>query len=87
MGSGTAFAERAPTVEEGSAMDATRVKLKVVWAVSDGDGRPRRTRVGVAWQNDDGSLSARLDAFPVSGRLRVVDWTPTATEADPETSP
>ncbi len=55
-------------------METIDAKLKVIWALSERGARTVRTRVGVAWENADGSLSARLEAVPLSGRLEVRDW-------------
>lgn len=55
-------------------METIDAKLKVIWAMTERGTRTYRTRVGVAWENEDGSLSARLDAVPMSGRLEVRDW-------------
>jgi hypothetical protein len=49
-------------------------RLRLVWTVTRRGDRTYRTRVGVAWDNADGSLSARLDAVPVSGEIVVGDW-------------
>jgi hypothetical protein len=55
-------------------VETIETKLKVIWAMTDRGTSSYRTRVGVAWENADGSLSARLDAIPMSGRLEVRDW-------------
>lgn len=46
---------------------------KVVFALTERDGKTHWTRVGVAWPNRDGSLTLTLDAIPVSGKLQVRD--------------
>jgi hypothetical protein len=56
----------------------TGTKLKAVWAITDRGGRSYRTRVGVAWESEDGTLTARLDALPMSGQLTIEDWVPPA---------
>ena len=38
---------------------------------SDGRERSRWVRVGVAFDNRDGSLNVLLDALPLSGRLQI----------------
>jgi hypothetical protein len=49
--------------------------MKDVYAIFDfkaeGRGRSRWVRVGVAFDNKDGSLNVLLDALPLSGRLQV----------------
>lgn len=48
--------------------------MKDVYAIyesRDGRERSRWVRVGVAFDNKDGSLNLLLDAVPLSGRLQV----------------
>jgi hypothetical protein len=49
--------------------------MKDVFAIceSKGDGRDRSrwVRVGVAFENRDGSVNVLLDALPLSGRLQI----------------
>jgi hypothetical protein len=49
--------------------------MKDVYAIceskSEGRERARWVRVGVAFDNRDGSLSVLLDALPLSGRLQI----------------
>jgi hypothetical protein len=47
--------------------------------------RSRWVRIGVAFDNKDGSINVLLDAVPLSGRLQVRprDGSPGATSADP----
>jgi hypothetical protein len=57
--------------------------MKDVFAIfetKDGRDRSRWVRVGVAFDNKDGSLNVLLDAVPLSGRLQV---RPRATESQP----
>jgi hypothetical protein len=63
-------------------MESSSSKLKVVWGVTERGDRTHWARVGVAWENSDGSLSARLEAVPMSGMLCVRDWTP-STKSEP----
>jgi hypothetical protein len=44
---------------------------KAVYAITERDGRSYWTKIGVAHQNRDSSLTLRLDALPVSGVLQV----------------
>jgi hypothetical protein len=62
-------------------VEATQVVLKTVWAVAERGPRSYLTRVGVAWEAADGSLCVRLDAIPISGQLRIRDWTPRPVDA------
>jgi hypothetical protein len=58
--------------------------MKDVFAIYDGksEGRDRSrwVRVGVAFENRDGSLNVLLDALPLTGRLQIRSR---PTEPDP----
>jgi DNA relaxase NicK len=49
--------------------------MKDVYAIyetrSEGSERSRWVRVGVAFDNKDGSLNVLLDALPLTGRLQI----------------
>jgi hypothetical protein len=49
--------------------------MKDVYAIyesrTEGRDRSRWVRVGVAFDNKDGSLNVLLDALPLSGRLQI----------------
>jgi hypothetical protein len=49
--------------------------VKDVYAIyeskTEGRERSRWVRVGVAFENKDGSLNVLLDALPLSGRLQI----------------
>lgn len=52
----------------------TSTKARPVYAVAEREGaRAVWTRIGSAWTNKDGSVTVRLDAFPVSGVLQIRD--------------
>lgn len=62
-------------------MKNERSKMKHVWMVEDAPstaGRERSfwTKIGVAYENEDGSLSLHLAAVPVSGKMQIRDATP-----------
>ena len=63
--------------------------MKDVYAIyeSKGDGgeRSRWVRVGVAFDNRDGSLNVLLDALPLSGRLQIRNRPSESTAETPET--
>jgi hypothetical protein len=52
------------------------------FTASDGENRSVWTKVGVAFENRDGSFSLELGAFPVSGRLQMRDPRPPREEGD-----
>lgn len=66
-------------------------KIKHVWMVEDVPAAGRKharshwTKIGVAYENADGSLTLQLAAIPVSGRMQVRDaalpLAPDTTEA------
>lgn len=51
------------------------IKLKDVYAVGERarDFGSSRSKIGVAFVNDDGSLNVILDALPLTGRLYIQD--------------
>lgn len=62
-------------------------KMKHVWMVEDaasttGPAKSFWTKIGVAYENEDGSLSLHLAAVPVSGRMQIRDATPAFAAAD-----
>ena len=64
-------------------------RMKNVWMVEDvpaDAGAPARsfwTKIGVAVENDDGSLSLHLAAIPVTGKMHIRDATrPSQTSAE-----
>ena len=57
---------------------ASGVRLKIIWTVVRHGQRTYRTRIGVAWEGDDGALTARLDAIPLTGEMVVTDWVPSS---------
>ncbi|HTV20436.1 MAG TPA: hypothetical protein VMG12_17250 [Polyangiaceae bacterium] len=58
-------------------MEASR--MKIVYAASERSGRQCLSRIGIAFVDADGALNVKLDALPVSGELRIIDYAP----ADP----
>jgi hypothetical protein len=68
-------------------MEEQAKNMKIVWAVvertqSGSAAKSFWTRVGVGFVNRDGSLTLRLDAIPLSGRLQVREWEPMDRQAD-----
>jgi len=48
---------------------------KAVYVVVDRDGgKARWTRIGIAFENRDGSYNVVLDALPVSGKLHIREF-------------
>ncbi len=61
-------------------MDA---KMKIVYVITERNGRHYWNRVGVAFVNRDGSLNVKLEAVPVSGEFQIRDYTPRDEAAAP----
>ena len=57
-------------------LEENKVKIAYTIVERDKDGRQFWVRVGAAFVNRDGSLSVRLDAMPVNGRLQIRDYHP-----------
>jgi hypothetical protein len=51
-------------------------RMKIVYAACERGGRPCLSRIGVAFIDADGVLNVKLEALPVSGELRIVDYAP-----------
>jgi hypothetical protein len=50
--------------------------MKVVYTVTEREGRSFWTRLGVAFTNRDGSITMKLDAVPLQGTIQLRDWEP-----------
>lgn len=57
-------------------LEESKVKIAYTVVERDKDRRPFWVRIGVAFVNRDGSLTVRLDAVPVNGRLQIRDYQP-----------
>ena len=57
-------------------LEEKTVKIAYTVVQRENDGREFWVRVGAAFVNRDGSLSVRLDAMPVNGRLHIRDYQP-----------
>ena len=49
----------------------SKSRFKVVWGAMERRGKTFWTRIGLAWEAQDGALFAHLDAFPMSGRICI----------------
>ncbi len=48
---------------------------RAVYVIAEQEGKKARwTRIGVAFENQDGSLNLLLDAVPTNGKLHVRDF-------------
>jgi len=53
-----------------------RTESRTVYAITERGEKSYWTKVGVAFENRDHSITVQLDALPVSGRLQVRDDEP-----------
>ena len=51
-------------------------KMKIVYVISERNGRSFWNRCGVAFVNSDGSLNVKLEAIPVNGEVHIRDYVP-----------
>jgi hypothetical protein len=51
-----------------------RREMKQVLAMTERGGKTYWSRIGIAFVNRDGSITAKLDAVPVSGQLQIREW-------------
>lgn len=69
---------------EGATANKVKRAYKHIWMVEDREGAEEKksfwTKIGVAFENRDGSWSLDLAAFPVSGRLQLRDPLPPRAE-------
>lgn len=52
------------------------MKLKHVYQVSKRGERTFWTKIGVAFENRDGSLNVKLDSLPINGEMCIRDYIP-----------
>lgn len=58
--------------------ESSKSKMKVVYTEVDRGQRTYWVRIGVGFENQDGSINVKLDAIPTNGTLQIRDWTPKA---------
>lgn len=51
-------------------------KMKIVYVITQRNGKSYWNRIGVAFVNADGSINVRLEAVPVSGEMQIRDYVP-----------
>ena len=61
-------------------------KVKLVYVISERSGRNYWTKIGIAFQNADGSLNVKLEAIPVGGEMQIRDFVPKEDAASNGTS-
>lgn len=50
--------------------------LKIVYVITERNGRNFWTRIGVAFVNSDGSLNVKLNSLPINGEMHIRDYVP-----------
>ena len=60
-------------VSNGSAVQSNAVVRKHVYTVTERNEKSFWTKIGMAFQNRDGSYTVRLDAVPINGVLQIRD--------------
>jgi len=55
-------------------MDSSR--MKIVYVITERNGRSFWNRCGVAFVNSDGSLNVKLEAIPINGEIHIRDYVP-----------
>lgn len=55
-------------------MDAS--KMKIVYVITERNGRSYWNRCGAAFVNSDGSLNVKLESLPVNGEVHIRDYVP-----------
>ena len=63
-------------------MEQQQRKMKVVYTIVDRGQKSYWVRVGVGFENQDGSLNLKLDAVPTNGTLQVREWEPREDRGD-----
>lgn len=51
-------------------------KVKIVYVISERNGKHYWNRIGIAFVNRDNSINVKLEALPVSGVLQIRDYSP-----------
>jgi len=50
-------------------------KMKIVYVITQRNGKNYWNRVGVAFVNHDGSINVKFESLPVSGECQIRDYT------------
>lgn len=58
-------------------------KMKIVYVISERNGRSFWNRCGVAFVNSDGSLNVKLESLPVNGEIHIRDYVPREDSTGP----
>jgi hypothetical protein len=57
--------------------------MKIAYAITERDGKSYFNRIGVSFDNKDGSINVLLDAFPVNGKIQLRDSEQSADDMPP----
>lgn len=61
-----------------------KIAYTIVERETDGETKSFWVRVGVAFENKDGSINVRLDALPLNGTLQLREYEPRDDDRDSE---
>lgn len=50
--------------------------MKIVYSITESNGRAFWTRIGVAFVNQDGSLNVKLNCLPINGEMQIREYVP-----------
>lgn len=51
-------------------------RMKIAYVITQRNHKNFWNRVGVAFENKDGSINVKLEAVPVSGEIQIRDYVP-----------
>jgi len=49
-------------------------KHKICYNITERNGKKYWTRIGVAFENTDGSINVKLDSLPITGSFQIRDY-------------
>jgi len=50
--------------------------MKIAYSITERNGKTFWNRIGVAFENKDGSITVNLEALPVNGQLQIREYVP-----------
>jgi hypothetical protein len=66
--------------------ERTENKMLICYHINERNGRSFWTRIGVAFQNRDGSFNVKLECVPVNGELHIREYVPSEDRGDNDDS-
>lgn len=68
-------------------MEASKKHYRVAYTIVERNQRKRWVRIGVAFDNRDGSINVLLDAVPTNGTIQLRKWVPEEAREGPRRDP